>query len=279
LISDGVSSASSSATSPEGTATAPGAATAPELAETREPSEPSEPIGAVSAAETPEAPDVDAPDAPNAASDSTEPAGRGTVGRIEARVDPDLDIVRLAQKRSSRRVAMGVLYERFRDRVYNVALRIVGNSDEAADVLQDVFVLLFRKIHRFRARAVFASWVYRITVNVALDHLRRRRRSPTPTTASVVLDGPQESETNSLTVPERSAASHDLEHHVRVALGALSYRLRIVIVLRYLEGLSYADIAEILDCSIGTVKSRLNRAHAAMRLELADLYDPEQLRA
>ena len=75
------------------------------------------------------------------------------------RPDPDLDIVRLAQRRATRREAMGVLYERFRDRVFNVALRIVGDREEAADILQDVFVLLFRKIHRFRARARFASWV------------------------------------------------------------------------------------------------------------------------
>jgi RNA polymerase sigma-70 factor, ECF subfamily len=186
------------------------------------------------------------------------------------RQDPDLDIVRLAQARSTRRVAMGVLYERFRERVYNVALRVVGNADEASDVLQDVFLLLFRKIHRFRERAFFASWVYRITVNVALDHLRRRRRAPLPIATEALLDGPQE--TGDLSSPELKLAGRDLERHVRTALGNLSPRLRIVIVLRYLEGLAYGDIGEILECSIGTVKSRLNRAHAAMRRELARRY-------
>lgn len=186
--------------------------------------------------------------------------------------DPDLDIVRLAQRHATRRVAMGVLYERYRERVYNVALRIVGTSDEASDVLQDVFVLLFRKVHRFRARAVFASWVYRITVNVSLDQLRRRRRGPTPVGNSVVLDGPQE--LAGLTVPERGAAQHDLERHIQVALATMSSRLRIVVVLRYLEGLSYADIADVLGCSIGTVKSRLNRAHTALRRALESRYGP-----
>jgi RNA polymerase sigma-70 factor (ECF subfamily) len=186
------------------------------------------------------------------------------------RQDPDLDIVRLAQARSTRRVAMGILYERFRERVYNVALRVVGNGDEASDVLQDVFLLLFRKIHRFRERAFFASWVYRITVNVALDHLRRRRRAPLPVAADALLDGPQE--TGDLSGPEQKLAGRDLQRHVRAALGNLSPRLRIVIVLRYLEGLAYGDIGEILECSVGTVKSRLNRAHAAMRRELARRY-------
>jgi len=186
------------------------------------------------------------------------------------RRDPDLDIVQLAQKRTTRRAAMGMLYERFRERVYNVALRIVGSADEAGDVLQDVFVLLFRKIHRFRAHAVFASWVYRITVNVSLDHLRRRRRAPSPTGAAALLDHALLAE--DMTAPERRASQRDLERHVQLALAALSERLRIVVVLRYLEGLSYADIAEILDCSIGTVKSRLNRAHAAMRRELPASY-------
>jgi len=188
------------------------------------------------------------------------------------REDPDLDIVRLAQSRPTRRVAMGILYERFRERVYNVALRVVGNGDEAGDVLQDVFLLLFRKIHRFREHAFFASWVYRITVNVSLDHLRRRRRAPLPTAAEELLDGAQE--TGDLTGPERRLAGRDLERHVRAALRGLSPRLRIVIVLRYLEGLAYSDVAEILECSVGTVKSRLNRAHAALRRELARRYGP-----
>jgi RNA polymerase sigma-70 factor (ECF subfamily) len=185
-------------------------------------------------------------------------------------VDPDLDIVRLAQARSTRRVAMGMLYERYRERVYNVALRVVGNGDEAADVLQEVFLLLFRKIHRFREQAFFASWVYRITVNLSLDHLRRRRRAPLPTAEDSILDAALE--TTGLTGPERRLADRDLERHVRIALRRLSPRLRIVIVLRYLEGLAYGDIAEILECSVGTVKSRLNRAHAAMRRELARRY-------
>lgn len=188
------------------------------------------------------------------------------------RQDPDLDIVRLAQSRPTRRVAMGILYERFRERVYNVALRVVGNADEAGDVLQDVFLLLFRKIHRFREQAFFGSWVYRITVNVSLDHLRRRRRAPLPTAKEELLDGPQE--TGEMSGPERRLAGRDLERHVRTALRSLSPRLRIVIVLRYLEGLAYGDIAEILECSVGTVKSRLNRAHAAMRRELARRYGP-----
>jgi RNA polymerase sigma-70 factor (ECF subfamily) len=77
-----------------------------------------------------------------------------------------------------------------------------------------------------------------------------------------------------LTVPERGAAQHDLERHLQVALATMSSRLRIVVVLRYLEGLSYADIADVLDCSIGTVKSRLNRAHTALRRALESRYGP-----
>jgi len=191
--------------------------------------------------------------------------------------DPDLDIVRLAQVRSTRRVAMGILYERFRDRVYNTALRIVGDRDEASDVLQEVFILLFRHIRRFRARANFASWVYRITVNASLDHLRRKRRIPTPGAPQLLLDGPADSP--DLSSPERNLAQIDLSEHVRDAMARLSDRLRIVVVLRYLEGLSYSDIAEILDCSLGTVKSRLNRAHAALRAELESRYDSGSARA
>jgi len=193
------------------------------------------------------------------------------------RTDPDLDIVRLAQSRGTHRVALGVLYERFRDRVYNTALRIVGDRDDAADVMQEVFILLFRHIRRFRARANFASWVYRITVNAALDHLRRRRRTPAPGASPALLDGP--SDVPDPSAPERNLAHLDLSEHVRDAMSRLSDRLRIVVVLRYLEGLAYADIAEILDCSLGTVKSRLSRAHAALRSELESRYDSGSARA
>lgn len=187
------------------------------------------------------------------------------------RRDPDLDVVLLAQRRSTRSAAMGILYERFRERIYNVALRIVLDREEARDVLHDVIVLLFRKIRRFKAKAAFASWVYRITVNMSLDHVRRRRRAPKPASDPEILD--REQTADGLTLPERGLARRDLQGHVQQALGRLSERLRIVVVLRYLEGLAYADIAEILGCSVGTVKSRLNRAHSALRGELAVRYD------
>ena len=186
--------------------------------------------------------------------------------------DPDLDIVELAKRRATRSAALGVVSVRFRGRVYNVALRIVGDADEANDVLQDVFVLLFRKIQKFRARSVFASWVYRITVNLSLDHLRRRRRNPLWGGGAVALDSIQDEGTRLR--PDRAADVRDLEEHVQRALGMLSDRLRIVVVLRYLEGLCYQEIAEILGCSLGTVKSRLNRAHAMLRRVLGPLFRP-----
>ena len=182
--------------------------------------------------------------------------------------DPDLDIVQLAQNRKHRRAAMGVLYERFRGRVYNTALRIVGDHGAAEDILQDVFVTLFRRIHRFKVRATFAAWVYRITVNASLDHLRRRRRGPRGTLPQLETPTPS----RELTLPEHGAALHDLRSDVAAALDDVSERLRVVLVLRYLEGLSYQEIAASLAISIGTVKSRLSRAHAALRIALRDRY-------
>ncbi len=184
--------------------------------------------------------------------------------------DPDLDIVRLAQRRATRRTAMGVLYERFRDRIFNIGYRIVGNEEDARDVLQDVFVLLFRKIHRFRARARFASWIYRVTVNLSLDRLRRKRNSPVLAVSSDLLES--SARELLLSAPEHHAGLRDLEEHVQKALQTLSPRLRAVTVLRYIQGLSYQEIAEVMECSLGTVKSRLNRAHARMRLALGPLY-------
>ncbi|MEE8105740.1 MAG: sigma-70 family RNA polymerase sigma factor [Planctomycetota bacterium] len=212
---------------------------------------------------------------PNVESSRNTPDGRIFRARSQEQsprhaADPDADIVELARSPATRRVAIGVLYERFQRRVYNTSLRVVGDADEASDILQDVFVLLFRKIHKFRARSTFASWVYRITVNLSLDRLRQRKRNPLLGMAGSALDSLQDDMGRG--APEHGAALQDLEEHVQAALDDLSPRLRIVIVLRYLEGLSYQDIAAILSCSLGTVKSRLNRAHAILRRTLAPMY-------
>ncbi len=182
--------------------------------------------------------------------------------------DPDRDLVQALQSgdAEARRRALTELYERHQRRVFNVALRVLGDWGAAQDVAQDVFINLERSVRSFRRDASFVSWVYRITVNRAIDHRRREARRP----AAKMGDMPLAMEDSGL--PGRSSKEaidgplHRSEADVRVqaALDRLSPKLRAIAVLRYVEGLSYEELAQVLHCSMGTVKSRLNRAHTAL---------------
>jgi RNA polymerase sigma-70 factor (ECF subfamily) len=184
--------------------------------------------------------------------------------------DPDSDLVLALQEGApdERHRALSELYDRHQRRVFNVAYRVLGDHGAAQDVAQDVFMGLERNVRSFRRDASFVSWIYRITVNRAIDHRRREARRP----AARMGEMPPGLEESGL--PGRSGAGPadppavanrvERSEKVRAALATLSPKLRAIAVLRYVEGLSYDELAEALDCSIGTVKSRLNRAHTAL---------------
>lgn len=186
--------------------------------------------------------------------------------------DPDRDLVEAlqSQDRTGRQHALAELYDRHQKRVFNVALRVLGDWGAAQDVVQDVFMTLERRVRSFRSDASFVSWIYRITVNRAIDHRRREARRP----AARLGDVPFALEESGL--PGRSAASSAEGHadrseaaqRVQAALMDLSPKLRAIAVLRYVEGLSYEQLADALDLSMGTIKSRLNRAHTALARQL-----------
>ncbi|MCC7014880.1 MAG: sigma-70 family RNA polymerase sigma factor [Planctomycetes bacterium] len=173
------------------------------------------------------------------------------------------------------------LYELYKDRVYNVCYRISGNPSDALDAAQETFGILFRKLREFRFESKFSSWVYRIAVNAAID-LRRRNSSRKLTS----LDALQDTRDTGSRVPARfdpaderiempihAASRHELEREVQRAIQRLSPKLRAITVLRYIENLSYEQIAETLQISIGTVKSRLARAHDMLDRELTPVLD------
>lgn len=189
--------------------------------------------------------------------------------------DPDPDHALVEALRSGdpteRDGALGQLYDRHHGRVLNVAWRVTGRRADAEDVVQEVFLGLHRSIAGFRGQATFTSWLYRVTVNRAIDGLRRQARRPAvrmpagdPRTDASVTVGPKQSPD-----PVASGAGKDRDRLVRQALDTLSPKLRAVVALRYFEGLSYEELAEVLDCSLGTVKSRIFRAHAALTDALA----------
>lgn len=161
--------------------------------------------------------------------------------------------------------AFRALFEAHKDRVYSIALRYCGNESAAMDIAQETFLKLLSSIGDFRGAANFESWLYRIVVNRCLDHQRRGRRwVPILDSLLNIVQAPAESALHDLLQAE-------LAQDVRNIVGQLPPEQRIVVVLRYTEGLAYDRIAEILGCSTGTVASRLNRAHKVLERRLAHL--------
>lgn len=201
------------------------------------------------------------------------------------KTDPDRELVEACQvgEPSGLDGAFRQLYEQYKDRVYNVCYRISGNPTDALDASQETFGILFRKIAEFRFESKFSSWVYRIAVNASID---LKRRTATRWIAS--LDAQAEAGTSEHTraelgderteAPAAAAARHELEAEIQDAIARLSPKMRAITVLRYVESLSYEEIAEVLQISLGTVKSRLSRAHEALDRELTPVLDKYYLR-
>ena len=165
--------------------------------------------------------------------------------------------------------AFRVLFEMHKDRVYSIALRYSGNSTAAMDIAQDTFVKLLSNIGQFRGDSSFESWLYRLVVNSCLDYHRKRRR------LLPLLEEGLEEALDVFRAP-RESALHDLlreeqEERVQQIVAQLPEEQRIVVVLRYTDGLSYEEIADLLGCRRGTVASRLNRAHKALERRLSHL--------
>jgi RNA polymerase sigma-70 factor (ECF subfamily) len=150
------------------------------------------------------------------------------------------------------REAFRALYEVYKNDVYSIALNFTANEEAARDVAQDVFVKLFSAIARFRGESSFRTWLFRLVANACRDERRRSRR---------LVPLPEVETTEEPRSPDSNARERELSLQVRSAVAALAPKLRLPILLRYVEGLSYAEIAEALRCSPGTVASRLNRGH------------------
>ena len=192
--------------------------------------------------------------------------------------EEDYDLVRqlLARDPRVRESAFDVLFRKYDNRVFNIACRVLGDRDLAADVTQETFITILKKAGKFDFRAAFSSWMYRITVNRCIDVRRKRsRRNPLSLGDPEVTDWAEGAARNGNREdgPEEAARRKELQAAVGKAVSGLNPRLSSVVVLRYTEGLGYEEIAEILQVPLGTVKSRLNRAHTALEAELGSRLD------
>src|SRR5687768_8092600 len=191
-------------------------------------------------------------------------------GRSEA-VD-DRELVESARKGD--RDAFRTLFERYHRRAYALAFGVLRHQDDALDVVQDAFIKAHKYLDKFEGNSSFYTWLYRIVMNLAIDHLRKHRRvKPVELDESRMEDGAEEGLVPRILGSNPGRALQDKEIRTRIdrALEELSENHRAVLVMRELEGLSYEEMAQVMDCSKGTIMSRLFHARKNMQKRLLDL--------
>ena len=154
------------------------------------------------------------------------------------------------------------LYEK---RVYAVALRSSGCPEDAADIVQEVFLRAWRSIESFRGDSGFTTWLFRITMNLCVDHARHKHAQPQTQPLVVGEEDAERPIPDTAPTPEEHLENSELGRELAAALDEVSEEHRRIVLLRDVSGLSYTEIAEVLDISEGTVKSRLSRARIALR--------------
>ena len=178
-------------------------------------------------------------------------------------VEPPSEERVIAACQEGDRAAFRQLFDIYKDKVFSIALYSLGGDQTvASDVSQQVFLKLMTNITQFRGDSAFTTWLYRLVVNACADEQRKRRRflsfgEWTP---------PNRSEDSRLV--ENKYAKREMASVVQDAIQNLSPKLRMPVLLKYVEGLSYEEIGQVLDCSQGTVASRLNRGHQKLAKQL-----------
>ena len=172
--------------------------------------------------------------------------------------------------------ALASLIERYKRMVYRLAVQITKNSADADDVMQETFIKVYRSIHTFRKDATFETWLYRIAVNEALNFVKRRdrrRESRLETAAESEYESTVRHSAQVANDPHAQAEKSELRRHVTAAVNSLQLKHRTVVILHEFEGLTHVEIASILNCSEGTVRSRLHYARKKLRTLLKPYMD------
>jgi len=180
----------------------------------------------------------------------------------------DLELVRLAQQGDEK--AFGVLVEKYQARIIKLVRPYARDYAEAADIAQDTFIKTYKALKNFRGESQFYTWLYRIALNTAKNHGYADSRRPiryesevaSEKTAAMLL------EEVDVSTPEQALLTEEVRRTIVETIESLPEDLRTAILLREIEGLSYTDIARIMDCPVGTVRSRIFRAREAIDKKL-----------
>jgi RNA polymerase sigma-70 factor, ECF subfamily len=181
-------------------------------------------------------------------------------------IENELDL--LKKSKNGDIEAFEELIEGYQKKVFNITLRMLGNYDDASEVAQEVFLKVFKAIRSFKEESTFSTWIYKITTNTCLDELRKTKNKK-----NISLDEELKLDNDEVKLqivdqrasPETLYEQKELKKAVMEAIDQLSGEHRIIIILRELQGLNYEEIAKIVKCPVGTVKSRINRARQELR--------------
>ncbi|MEM8767871.1 MAG: RNA polymerase sigma factor RpoE [Pseudomonadota bacterium] len=185
--------------------------------------------------------------------------------------DTDKELVRRVQQGDKR--AFDLLFGRYQHKILSLVSRYLRDPQDVEDVTQEAFIKAFKALPRFRGDSAFYTWLYRIAINTAKNHLVARSRRPPGTDVDVedaeFMDGADQLKEGES--PESALARDELSAAIDEAIGKLPDDLRSAVTLREFDGLSYEQIAEIMDCPVGTVRSRIFRARESIDLHISPL--------
>jgi len=196
--------------------------------------------------------------------------------------DSDADALLVARAKQGDQKAFEMLVVKYQRRIERLIARMVRDVDLVQDIAQESFIRAYRALPQFRGESAFYTWLYRIAINTAKKALMELKRDPTVSEGSFAGndDGDETSRVeNELTdgeTPEALLASKEVAAAVNAAIDALSEDLRQAITLREIEGLSYEEISDVMNCPIGTVRSRIFRAREAIAARLRPLLDTRE---
>ena len=180
----------------------------------------------------------------------------------------DNQLVERVQRGDKR--AFDLLAVKYQHKIVGLVSRYINDADEVMDVTQEAFIKAYRALPRFRGDSQFYTWLYRIAINTAKNHLVSRSRRPPDT--DIDIDGEFQSESvvlRDVGGPENTLARGELERVIYQAIDELPEELKVAVTLREFEGLSYDEIAEVMECPVGTVRSRIFRAREAIEKRIA----------